>query len=463
MFPLKSNILLEENHIETRSSNFFTEINLSSLLRQSNIRKLKGQKCSVLFQVIFLLIFTGKNLYQLLESKSNTLPFGKDVIYRFLRSTSYNWRKFLLLLSSSIIIKKLTPLTSEERDNVLIVDDTVYDRNRSKSVELLAKVFDHAHKKYVKGFRLLTLGWSDGISFIPVAFSLLSSRIKENRLCSMNDSIDKRTNGYKRRKESIKKATEVMFNLLDGAAKHSIPAKYVLFDSWFSFPAVIRKIAIKYKLHVVCRLKALPNIVYNYQGKKLNLKHLYQKIKKRRGKGNIAASVVVKLPPDKNGETITARIVFIRDKEDKDKWVALLTTDLTLSEEEIIQIYGKRWDIEVFFKMNKSYLNLAKEFQGRSYDMMFAHTTIVFTRYIMLALEVRNTRDDKTFGGMFFELCDELEVIKFTEALFLIISVLKQALSDYLLLNEEKINGFLDYFMKHLPRPFKECLRFSCC
>jgi len=65
----------------------------------------------------------------------------------------------------------------------------------------------------------------------------------------------------------------------------------------------------------------------------------------------------------------------------------VLSTDTSLKDEEIIRIYGKRWDIEVFFKMTKSHLNLAKEFQGRSYDSMVAHTTIVFCRYIMLAIE----------------------------------------------------------------------------
>ena len=38
---------------------------------------------------------------------------------------------------------------------------------------------------------------------------------------------------------------------------------------------------------------------------------------------------------------------------------------VTISDEEILRIYGKRWDIEVFFKMCKSYLALSKEFQGR--------------------------------------------------------------------------------------------------
>lgn len=40
---------------------------------------------------------------------------------------------------------------------------------------MLARVRDHVEHKYVRGFRMLILGWSDGNTFLPVAFSLLSS------------------------------------------------------------------------------------------------------------------------------------------------------------------------------------------------------------------------------------------------------------------------------------------------
>ena len=66
-------------------------------------------------------------------------------------------------------------LTRPERVNVLILDDSVIKRNRSKKVELLARVYDHVEHKFQKGFTLLTLGWSDGYSFIPTGFNLLSS------------------------------------------------------------------------------------------------------------------------------------------------------------------------------------------------------------------------------------------------------------------------------------------------
>ncbi len=66
------------------------------------------------------------------------------------------------MLLSRIVSTTIEKLTDEDRINVLIVDDTMFERNKSKNVELLSKVFDYANSKFIKGFCLLTLGWSDG-------------------------------------------------------------------------------------------------------------------------------------------------------------------------------------------------------------------------------------------------------------------------------------------------------------
>jgi len=62
-------------------------------------------------------------------------------------------------------------------------------------VKLLAKVYDHAKKSYKYGFRLLTLGWSDGNTFLPVSSCLLSTENQKNRV-NEAESLDKRTAGY---------------------------------------------------------------------------------------------------------------------------------------------------------------------------------------------------------------------------------------------------------------------------
>ena len=143
------------------------------------------------------------------------------------------------------------------------------------------------------------------------------------------------------------------------------------------------------------------------------------------------ANAVVHIGVDSKGNTVPARILFVRDRNRSKRWLALLSTDLTLADEEIICLYKKRWDIEVFFKTTKSFLNLAKEFQGRSYDSMIAHTTIVFCRYIMLALENRESKDPRTLGNLFYVCCDELQDISFADAFQLILTLLKDTLRKY--------------------------------
>jgi len=76
---------------------------------------------------------------------------------------------------SQNITTVLRKLTCKSRVTVLVLDDSVLRRNRSKAVELLAKVYNHVFHEFVRGFNPLALGWSDGFSFIPVSFVLLSS------------------------------------------------------------------------------------------------------------------------------------------------------------------------------------------------------------------------------------------------------------------------------------------------
>ena len=70
-------------------------------------------------------------------------------------------------------------------------------------------------------------------------------------------------------------------------------------------------------------------------------------------------SVPVKVGQDKNGDNgIDARIVCVRNRNKHKDWIAIICTDMGLSEQDIIRIYGHRWDIEVFFKTCKSSLLL---------------------------------------------------------------------------------------------------------
>jgi hypothetical protein len=145
------------------------------------------------------------------------------------------------------------------------------------------------------------------------------------------------------------------------------------------------------------------------------------------------------------------------------QWLGILSTDPDLSDEEIVRIYGIRWDIEVFFKTAKSMLCLAREFQGRSYDLLVAHTSIVFTRYIMLSLHARQNKDDRSCGELFFLCCQEIKNVNFMASLALIISVLQQAVQNVLVITEEKLNEILVLFRSLLPESLQRLYSLNNC
>src|SRR6056297_3032741 len=292
---------------------------------------------------------------------------------------------------------------------------------------------------YLKGFRMLTLGWSDGNSFLGLDFALLSSAKKANRYNEITKNLDKRTCGYKRRSEAMTKSTELMEPMLKRALAMGVRAKYLLMDSWFSAPSIIE--ALYQNIHIICMLKDHPTWRYEYQGKKFRLRDLYKKLKKKRGQAKIKASVIVKLPNGKD-----ARIIFV-PSDKKRGWLALLSTDTALAEEEIVRLYGKRWDIEVFFKMCKQHQKLVKENQLRDFDGLIGHTSMVMARYNMLTWFQRQQVDQRSFGDLFRFCNEEMENIKFIDALKRILQMAMAAIRRIKAVSDEIVQSMLDAIM----------------
>ncbi|KWZ83194.1 IS4 family transposase, partial [Heyndrickxia coagulans] len=433
----------------------FKELNVLKHLRIAGITKSFGFSCAYIFQLIFCMIFENKNWFRMLESKKATDIPAKDTVYRFLNQSTFNWRRFLLSLVASVI-GKVSKLTRHDRPKVLILDDSSYDRNRSKHVELLARCFDHASQKmrFYKGFRMLTLGWSDGATFLPVDFSLLSS--KKSQINGISENIDKRSSGYKRRKEALQTAPEQIPGMIARAMNSGIDASYVLMDSWFTQQPLIKEIT-EQGLDVIGMVKKLKQR-YFVDGKRVSLDELYRLAKPTSGKKGILRSIHT---TQANGVPI--KVVFVRNRNKKSDWLAILSTDCTLSDQEIIRIYGMRWDIEVFFKTTKSLLKLQKEFQSRSYDALISHTTIVFARYIVLSWQNRCSVDDRTLGGMFYELCDEIDDLDWAVALQQLVEILEDTLDKSNKKIQQLIKSQLQQWIAGLPNYIKVYLPVSVC
>ena len=396
-----------DKQISKSIKRFFTRFHVSSALKASNAYKKKGVPVMEIFQYLFLLIFSNRSMYMNLITGRNTPDFAKDTVYRFMKMIQINWIRFTTILSARIIRDAIFPLDSEERANVFIIDDSMFERNRSKKAELLAKVYDHAKHKYLFGFRMLTLGWSDGSSFLPVNSILLSTENRKNRINEATE-VDKRTVGYKRRKLSLEKGTQAMLTLLDAAKKAAIPAKYVLFDSWFSSPRTLHAVK-SMGYDVIGMVKKTPKMFFRYNGEDMSLTSIYNKNKKRRGRSRYLLSVMVDVVKD--GEIIPAKVVYVRN--------------------------------------------------SLSYDAMTAHTAVVFTRYMMLSLESRESNDNRSLGELFLYFSDEMSDITWIQAFQMLFQMFRRMLSDNTELSDEKIAELADAFMNTHPVMLKTQLQAS--
>ena len=332
-----------ENDLSDCVQRFFSKHHVGKLLARCNGMKEKGISPVSLLRYKLSNIFVGRSMYMQQRTGSFKEAFSKNTFYRFLNSAKTNWLRFTSLLAADIVNNDIRDLTDHERKNVFIIDDSLFNRTSCKKTELGSKVFDHTDMHFKKGFRMLTLSWSDGNTLISVNSCLLASAKDTNIIGPVKD-FDHRTLVGKRRKLAQTKAPEAMMTLLDTALRAGMNADHVLFNFWFS--------------------------------KQLNIKEIYSRNKKRRGRSKYLLSVDVMVGKE---NPIPAKIVCVRNKANRKDWLAFICTDTTLSEEEIIRIYGKRWQIEVFFKTCKSMLNLIGECHSLSYDALTAHVAIVFT------------------------------------------------------------------------------------
>ena len=368
---------IPQNHSDEKDlvdcvQRFFSKHHVGKLLAKCNGMKEKGISPVSLLRCKLSNIFVGRSMYMQRRTGSFKEEFSKNTFYRFLNSAKTNWLRFTSLLAADIVNNDIKGPTNDSRKNVFIIDDSLFNRTSCKKTELGSKVFDHTDMHFKKGFRMLTLSWSDGNTLIPVNSCLLASA-KDTNIIGPVKTFDNRTVAGKRRKLAQTKAPEAMMTLLDTALSAGMKADYVLFDSWFSNPAQVTDIHSK-GMNVIAMIKKSSRIKYSYCGEQLNIK----------------------------------------------------------------EIFG--------------------ECHSLSYDALTAHVAIVFTRYMLLAMEQRQNEDQRTLGELFFFLVDEMADITFSRSLAILMAALMAILQEILKLSDEQLTAFTADFEARLPEYLRNAL-----
>ena len=163
---------IPQNHSDEKAlidcvQRFFSKHHVGKLLARCNGMKEKGVSPVSLFRYKLSNIFVGRSMYMQQQTGSFKEAFSKNTFYRFLNSAKTNWLRFTSLLAADIVNHDIKGLTNDSRKNVFIIDDSLFNRTSCKKTELGSKVFDHTDMRFKKGFRMLTLSWSDGNTLIP--------------------------------------------------------------------------------------------------------------------------------------------------------------------------------------------------------------------------------------------------------------------------------------------------------
>jgi len=410
-------------------------LNMKTILTKSNFSKKDGVAVHMVVLHFVYMLVMNKKIFTFMKQSNDS--FKKDVYYRLLANSSYNWRS-LLSLSSLKILSLLHKIQDAKAIKVFIIDDTVEDKVGKNVEGSCDSLWSNKEKRKIRGLNVVSLNYSDGFSNFMLDFSIAMNKYARVAIEDFTNKIDHRTNAYKRRVETTKGKSQIAIDMVKRAVKSGIQADYLLVDSWYSKPVFIKEMN-TLGLRVISRI-ANNNKIWNFIGKEKSLEAIYNKFK-----------ALKSAKPGKYGKKIkftyfsavvehkTAgklKIVFIKTKE---KLIPIVSTDLHISDEEIIEIYKRRWDIEQGYKELREHFGFGKE-ENRIYEALIARITLSFFTYNIVSYINRISNEPKTIGGLFKDLECELHTLAIAMQVFITILDEIAKIEDVVNRNEDLVS-----------------------
>jgi len=260
----------------------------------------------------------------------------------------------------------LYSLYKSEEPLYIIFDDSKTSK-RGKNMQAAYKFFDHVRKRYGYGhhFVCCTLLYRGFV--IPFAIELY--RTKE--YCQNN-------------KFEFLKLTHIVQNMIVSMPDFGIRRVYVIADTYYSSKHIVKSCRDK-GYHFVSFLKSNRTITINGRKTKVETfaKNTFQKQKNHRRKIHLGGSAYRTLRRVCGVKGIGTVPVIFSQKQGRKGYLALFTTDESLSTRDILAIYRRRWTIEVLFKYAKQYMGLVA-YQHRNEEAVRSHLQLSLIAYALL-------------------------------------------------------------------------------
>lgn len=205
--------------------------------------------------------------------------------------------------------------------------------------------------------------------------------------------------GFQRRAEADISKIKSVIQMIGRAVKKGFEFDYVLLDSWFFSKDILNKIKSFYSknIHLIAMIK-MGGILYFdiLSGKEKSAADLRKQYRHKAQRSRKHGAKYIKVPVKYNNQRLNLFLIKIGKGG---SWRCLITTDLKLDFNKLMEIYHIRWSIEVFFRDTKQHLRLGK-CQCNNFDAQIGATTIAMMQYILLLL-YKQMHYGQTIGSLF--------------------------------------------------------------
>jgi hypothetical protein len=236
-------------------------------------------------------------------------------------------------------VAKPTYQKIESADGVLIIDDTIEEKQYTDENDIIAWHFDHAKKRTVKGINFLTLLYATDEGSLPVGYEIVSKT---------ETIIDAK--GKKKRKSKISK-NEHCRNLIKTARQNNLKFKYVLTDNWFSSSENMNYVKISCSSDFIMGIKSNRLIALSKEDKKAGK---FVRI------DSLAPGSCILVWLKGVDFPLRLAIQHFTNEDGSTGTRYLATSDIELTYDQIITIYHKRWKVETYHLSLKNNHSLAK-------------------------------------------------------------------------------------------------------
>jgi len=230
----------------------------------------------------------------------------------------------------------------EQDDGVLIIDDSIEEKPSTDENELISWHYDHSTDRTVKGINFLTALYHASEVSLPVAFDLVTKTV---------NYFDPKAKKIKRKSALTKNERYRM--LLRVAVHNQVRFKYVLNDVWFASSDNM-----KFVKHHLCKEFVMPlqenrKVAVSGEAKKLGQYVAVNMLE-------VAAATTRHIWLEEVDFPLLLTKAVFTNEDSRVGVRYLVSSDLTLSFDQLTKLYQKRWSIEVYHKSLKQNASLGK-------------------------------------------------------------------------------------------------------